>query len=1109
MAQHNSIFTTISRRIPLRTVLIVPFVIQIFAAVGLVGYLSFRNGQRAVAELVNQLTEETSTRIEQRVINYLNKSQNTLWLNHGGVKSGNLDLNDFEKLRRYFWQVVHQGDYEGYLSYGNEEGEFVGVEYRGDGTVQLKIRTKDIAPQRETYVLDNQGERKELLKVSEYDPRTRPWYNAAKDAGEATWSEIYPFFSSKNTILGISPVYPIYDAQNKLLGVLCINVRLTRITDFINHLSISPNGQSFIMERSGALVAGSEIPQPFKIIGDVKDKEIERIPAALSDNPVVKATAQHMLERFGELQSIEGSEPLKFQANGEWYYAQVRPINDGRGIDWLTVVVVPEQDFMGEINKNARTTIILCLAALAIATIIGIMTSRWVINPILRLNTSAKAIARGEWEQTPVSKRSDELGELATSFNSMAEQLQASFATLENKNQALQHFDKLKDEFLANTSHELRTPLNGMIGIAESMMDGAIGELSSPQMKNLSLIAQSGHRLSTLVNDILDFSKLRHKNIELQLKPVGLRAIVEVVLTLNQTLIRGRDIQIINSVPLDLPAVEADENRLQQILHNLIGNAVKFTEQGSIDVYAELRPNSQDVTITISDTGIGIPSDKLDSIFTSFEQADGSTAREYGGTGLGLAVTKKLVELHQGEIWVNSSVGEGSEFSFTLPVSSLQVQDSSIGLSLTNRPVPRLLDSEEIDSNNNQKSSQENGFKILIVDDEPVHLQVLVNHLSLENYVITQAANGMEALAALDEGPKPDVILLDVMMPKMTGYEVCKEIRKTFPAHELPILMLTAKNQVNDLVQGLGVGANDYLTKPINKSELLARLKIHLKLANISIAYGRFVPHQFLDFLNKESIVDVKLGDEVEKEMSVLFSDIRDFTSLSEKMTPEDNFKFINGFFSRMEPAILDNNGFVDKYIGDAIMALFSGCADDAVKAGISMLKKLNKYNETRNRPDRKPLRIGIGINTGNLMLGTVGGASRMDGTVISDAVNLASRVENITKNYGVALLITHSTFTSLNNPDDYAIRPIAQVKVKGKSEATLVYEVFDADFPEIKEQKLATKEFFEEGRSLYENQAWGEAAKRFANCLEQNPGDQVAQIYLKHCEQEILIVNG
>jgi two-component system sensor histidine kinase ChiS len=277
-----------------------------------------------------------------------------------------------------------------------------------------------------------------------------------------------------------------------------------------------------------------------------------------------------------------------------------------------------------------------------------------------------------------------------------------------------------------------------MIGIAESMIDGATGQLSELQRKNLSLIFQSGHRLATLVNDILDFSKLRHKTIELQLQPVGLREMAEVVLPLSQPLIKNKELQLINAIPKDIPPAQADENRLQQILYNLVGNAIKFTEKGTVEISAVavdppqpplkrgepsttplvpslegkeqpsrtplvppflegkeqpsttslvpslegkeqpsrtplvppfLRGARGDQTphlaITVSDTGIGIPEDKLDRIFESFEQGDGSTAREYGGTGLGLAITKKLVELHGGEIRVESTVGVGSRFTFT------------------------------------------------------------------------------------------------------------------------------------------------------------------------------------------------------------------------------------------------------------------------------------------------------------------------------------------------------------------------------------------------------------------------------------------------------------
>lgn len=268
-------------------------------------------------------------------------------------------------------------------------------------------------------------------------------------------------------------------------------------------------------------------------------------------------------------------------------------------------------------------------------------------------------------------------------------------------------------------------------------------------------------------------------------------------------------------------------------------------------------------------------------------------------------------------------------------------------------------------------------------------------------------------------------------------------------------------------------------------------------------AAERFVPNQFLSFLGYESIVEVKVGDAVQKKMSVLFSDIRDFTTLSESMDPDENFKFINAFLSRMEPAILDNNGFIDKYIGDAIMALFGGEADDAVKAGIAMLQDLAEYNTTRGRPGRPQIKIGIGINTGLLMLGTVGGKNRIDGTVISDAVNLSSRVEGLTKQYGVCLLITQDTFLELENPDKYCIRLIDRVVVKGKSEQVTVYEVFDADLPQLRQGKLSTKAEFEKGILLYHLNCFSEAQHLFQQCLDRVPDDRVARIYLQRCQQQ------
>jgi adenylate cyclase len=286
----------------------------------------------------------------------------------------------------------------------------------------------------------------------------------------------------------------------------------------------------------------------------------------------------------------------------------------------------------------------------------------------------------------------------------------------------------------------------------------------------------------------------------------------------------------------------------------------------------------------------------------------------------------------------------------------------------------------------------------------------------------------------------------------------------------------------------------------------LFQVNCNLELAldtevKITEATSRFVPNQFLSFLGYDSIVDVKLGDAVELEMSILFSDIRDFTRISEQMTPQENFKFINSYLSYMEPLIVENQGFIDKYIGDAIMALFSEGADNAVKAGIAMLHTLAEYNGYRASVGYVPIEIGVGINTGSLMLGTVGGRNRMDGTVIGDAVNLAARIENLTKNYGVSLLITQQTVDGLRNPADYGIRVIDKVQVKGKSEWVTVYEVFDADLPFVKAGKLATLPVFAEALSLYNLKSFREAGGLFADCLRQNPGDRVARIYLDRCQ--------
>lgn len=294
------------------------------------------------------------------------------------------------------------------------------------------------------------------------------------------------------------------------------------------------------------------------------------------------------------------------------------------------------------------------------------------------------------------------------------------------------------------------------------------------------------------------------------------------------------------------------------------------------------------------------------------------------------------------------------------------------------------------------------------------------------------------------------------------------------------------------------------------QAELIEKLRQHEELLKNSLATelklkeiaSRFVPNEFLALLGRNDLIDVNLGDAKQQVMSVMFCDIRDFTRLSEHMTPSENFMFISSYLSQMEPIISDHRGFIDKYIGDAIMSLFSGSANDAVNAGIAMLRRLQIYNGYRDNSGYQPIKIGIGINTGLLILGTVGTEKRMDGTVISDAVNLSSRIEALTKYYSTPLLISHHTYESLARPENFAIRMIDLVTVKGKEELVTVYEVFDADPEPIKAAKLLTLEQFNRAISAYNNKEFEQAKLLFSGCLITNPDDNVCRIYLNRLEE-------
>lgn len=417
----------------------------------------------------------------------------------------------------------------------------------------------------------------------------------------------------------------------------------------------------------------------------------------------------------------------------------------------------------------------------------------------------------------------------------------------------LRKIDKMKDEFLANTSHELRTPLNGIIGITQGMIEINKNVLTGKNVLSLNLILKSSKRLLGLVNDILDYSKLKKNDLVINIERVKLSNVLEAILPLLQTVYSKKNINIINEIHPDTPDIMANNYRLEQVFYNLIGNALKFTDEGWVKISSTIVDNM--LEIHVSDSGIGIPSEKLIEIFKEFTQLNGATDREHGGTGLGLSVTKGLIEAMAGQIRAESVISKGSTFTITLPIikenailsdlddseyqSYAEGVDTFVESSLITEESPskRLSSTDGFDTTGDVISRnphmveklmdfEHNKYRILIVDDEIINLHVIKNYIeSKSNFEIITAGNGFEALELINSGDHFDIVLLDIMMPKMSGYEVCKIIRKKFSLFELPIIMLTAKNQPKDVVDGFESGANDYLVKPFDYNELHARIK--------------------------------------------------------------------------------------------------------------------------------------------------------------------------------------------------------------------------------------------------------------------------------------------
>ncbi len=739
----------------------------------------------------------------------------------------------------------------------------------------------------------------------------------------------------------------------------------------------------------------------------------------------------------------------------------------------------------------------------------------------------------------------------ATSARAAQEASERALAEQERTNAELRRLDQVKDEFLANTSHELRTPIHGVTGILDALL--ARPSLSVADREDVTHALASAQRLSSLVTAVLDFSTFRSGGMTIEKRPVDLASIVEDEV---RRVASGARVKPTLGLLERSVAAHGDPERLRQLVVQIVGNAVKFTSSGAIDV--ALRVEGQELVLEVRDTGPGIETSRLESLFAGLEQGDGSTTRDAGGLGIGLALSKRIAEAHGGDLVLRSRVGEGTTVHVRIPgtreavappasvalvatravdvrasvVDELQLQrmtslipqkpgmarpslaapprakalarsaalrapvapsfgshaPSGMGSSLASPPSS---DSSPSSSEGISALPGDAGVRILVADDDPMNRRVIRLQLAPLGFDLVEAEDGADAIEkALTAGPF-DAVLLDVMMPKASGYDVCRKIRETQGPTELPVLMLTAKAQVRDLLEGFEAGANDYVPKPFSKAELLARIRTHVTMARTHQALRRFVPQGALDILGKGNVLEVKLGDTTERSLAVLFSDVRGFSAIAEKRTPAEIFALLNECYARLGPAIRDAGGFVDKYIGDGIMALFPTGAEAALRAAIAMQRALEE------EVGGEALRVGVGIHLGPTMLGTLGEPDRFDATVISDTVNVASRIEGASKQLGAKLLVSRGLVESLEDPAAFSTRPLGRIQLKGRAGFVEVVEVLDAEEPLLAEAKVAQREAFAAALASFARGAWTEAREAFGAVVDANFGDEAAMLYL------------